>query len=37
MSTIVEQILAAMATQLNTSRPTGIPAVERDRVIDLEP
>ena len=37
MSTIVEQILATMATQLNTSRPTGIPAVERDRVIDLEP
>ena len=36
MSSIREQVIAALMTVLNTGRPSGVPAAERTRVIALE-
>lgn len=36
MSSVREQVLAAVMTALNTGRPMGVPAAERTRVLALE-
>ena len=35
-ASVLEQVTAALVTALNTGRPAGVPAIERDRWVDVD-